>query len=55
MSTFTTSNSRITIFTMFSTQIYPVHIIQQSVFEMQDMKMKFHTAYSNNMVKIKPT
>jgi len=37
---------------MVSTQVYPVHIIQQSIFDMQDMKIKFHTTYSNDMVKI---
>jgi len=47
--------TKITIFTIVSTQVYPVHIIQQSMFDMQDMKIKFHTTHSNNIVKIKPT
>jgi len=32
---------------MASTQVYQVHIIHLSMFDMQDMKIKFHTTYSN--------
>jgi len=51
----TPATARSLLWLALSTQVYQVHLIQQSMFDMQDMKIKFYTTYSNNVVKIKPT